>query len=80
MRDLPPFGPPFLPPRFPISRITREIVSSFTAIVYRAASRANKVFACMLEALVVEDVMLEALLALDLYDTPKSGSAASNGQ
>jgi histone H3/H4 len=63
MRDLPPFGPPFLPPRFPISRITREIVSSFTSIVYRVAGRVNEVFACMLEALVVEGVMLEALLA-----------------
>lgn len=80
MRDLPPFGPPFLPPRFPISRITREIVSSFTSIVYRVASRVNEVFACMPEALVVEGVMLKALLALDLYDAPESGSTASNGR
>jgi hypothetical protein len=35
MRDFPPLGPPFLPPRFPISRMTRETISSFTSIVYR---------------------------------------------
>jgi hypothetical protein len=63
MRDLPPLGPPFLPPRFPISRMTREIVSSFTSIVYRPAIKRSKVFSCMPEALVVKHVMLEAVLA-----------------
>lgn len=80
MRDFPPFGPPFFPPRFPISRITREIVSSFTSIVYRPESGKGEFSICMLEALVVKEVMLEAVLALEIYDTPESDSAASNGR
>jgi hypothetical protein len=80
MRDLPPFGPPFLPPRLPISRITREIVSSFTPIVYRQENHKSEFSICMLEALVVKDVMLEAVLAWELYGIPESDSAASNGR
>jgi len=66
MRDFPPLGPPFLPPRLPISRITREIVSSFTSIVYREANDEGRFFICMPEALVVKGVMLEAVLAWKL--------------
>jgi hypothetical protein len=79
MRDFPPFGPPFLPPRFPISRITREIVSSFTSIVYRRENGKSKFSICKLKALVVKEVMLEPVLAQELHATPESGSAASNG-
>jgi hypothetical protein len=34
----------------------------------------------MLEAIVVKDVMLEAVLAWELYGIPESDSAASNGR
>ena len=53
IRAFPPLGPPFLPPRFPISRMMRETTSSFTSIAYRDTPTSIDLFSCMPEAALV---------------------------